>query len=57
MYYSYNSPYIIRMIKSKNMRWAGCVACMEKREISKTFWLECVKRIDHLEDLAIEGNN
>jgi hypothetical protein len=25
----YSSPHIIRMIKSRRMRWAGHVACME----------------------------
>jgi len=27
----YSSPNIIRMIKSRRMRWAGHVACMEDR--------------------------
>jgi hypothetical protein len=27
----YSSPYIIRVIKSRRMRWAGHVACTEKR--------------------------
>jgi hypothetical protein len=29
----YSSPNIIRMIKSRRMRWAGHVARMEKREM------------------------
>ena len=28
----YRSPNIIRMIKSRRMRWAGHVACMGKRK-------------------------
>jgi hypothetical protein len=27
----YSSPYIIRQIKSRRMRWAGHVACMRER--------------------------
>ena len=26
--YLYSSPNIVRVIKSKRMRWAGCAACM-----------------------------
>jgi hypothetical protein len=29
----YCSPNIIRVIKSRGMRWAGLVACMGRREV------------------------
>jgi hypothetical protein len=31
MFVFYSSPNIIRMIKSRKMRWAGHVACMGKK--------------------------
>jgi len=31
----YSSPSIIRMIKSRRMRWAGHVACMRKKRGSQ----------------------
>jgi hypothetical protein len=34
----YSSPNIIRVIKSRRMKWAGHVACMGKREVQTGFW-------------------
>jgi hypothetical protein len=39
----FSSPDIIRMIKSRRMRWAGHVACMRVREICTKFWLKSLK--------------
>jgi hypothetical protein len=36
----YSSPSIIRMIKSRRMRWAGHLACMERRGMRIGFWWE-----------------
>jgi hypothetical protein len=33
----YSSPNIIRVIKSRRMRWVGRVACMGKREVHTGF--------------------
>jgi len=34
----YNSPNIIRVIKSRRIRWAGFVARGRRREAYKGFW-------------------
>ena len=36
----YLSPNIIRVIKSRRMRWTGHVACMERGEVQTEFWWE-----------------
>jgi hypothetical protein len=49
----YSSPSIIRMIKSRRMRWAGHVAQMgEKRN---AYWWESQKEGDHWEDQGVSG--
>jgi hypothetical protein len=50
----YSSPSIIRMIKSRRVRWAGPVARMgEKRHIG--YWWGSQKVTDHWEDLDVGG--
>jgi hypothetical protein len=49
----YSSPGITRQIKSRRMRWAGHVVCIEKGEKCTGFWWESPKERDHLEDLGI----
>jgi hypothetical protein len=44
LYYSLS---IIRMIKSRRMRWAGHVARMGRRELHVEFWWESRKERDH----------
>ena len=34
----YSSPNIVRVIKSRRMRWAGHVACMGRGEAYTEFW-------------------
>jgi hypothetical protein len=43
----YCSPSIIRMIKSRRMRWAGHVARMGEKRKAYRFWWECQKERDH----------
>jgi hypothetical protein len=42
----YSSPSIIRMIKSRRMRWKGHVAHMGRRGINIGFWWERRKEKD-----------
>jgi hypothetical protein len=47
---SYSSPNIIRVIKSRRMRW-------ERREVCTKFWLESLKGRDLSEVLGADGRN
>jgi hypothetical protein len=35
----YSSPNIVRVIKSRRMRWVGHITCMEREEMFTGFWL------------------
>jgi hypothetical protein len=48
------SPNIIRVIKSRRMRWAEHVARMREMRMNTIFWLENLKGREHLEDLDID---
>jgi hypothetical protein len=39
----YSSPNIIRIIKSRRIRWAGHVACMGEMRNAYRIWLESLK--------------
>jgi hypothetical protein len=43
----YSSLSIIRIIRERNMRWTGYVACMERRGMHTGFWLESKKERNH----------
>jgi hypothetical protein len=43
----YSSPSIIRVIKSRTMRWAWYVARMGRKGMQIGFWLETQKEKDH----------
>jgi len=49
----YSSPNMIRVIKSRRMRWAGHVARMEGGEVFTGFWLGGPKGRDHCEDVGV----
>jgi hypothetical protein len=50
----YSSSNIVRVIKSRRMRWAGHAARMgEGREVLTRFWLGGPKARDHWEDLGV----
>jgi hypothetical protein len=52
----YSSPNIIRIIKSRRMRWAGHVARIgEKRNTYIRYWWESQKERDHQEDQNVGG--
>jgi hypothetical protein len=48
----YFIPNIIRAIKSRRMRWAGHVACMEERRGVYRILVGNMRERDHLEDQA-----
>jgi hypothetical protein len=52
----YSSPNIVRVIKSRRMRWAGHVARMGRGEAFTGFWLGGPKVRDHWEDLGVGGS-
>jgi len=51
----YPSPNIVRVIKSRRMRWAGHVACMgERRGVYRVLVGENCER-NHLVDTGVDG--
>jgi hypothetical protein len=52
LYALYSSPNIIRVIKSRKLRWAGHVACMGER---RGAYRGNPREGDHLEDTGVDG--
>ena len=51
----YCSPNIVRVMKSRRMRWAGQVARMGRGEAYTGFWWGNLREGDHVEDPGIDG--
>jgi hypothetical protein len=52
----YSLPNIVRVIKSRRIRWAGHVACMgEGRSVYRVLGLGGLKGRDHRDDLIVGG--
>ena len=51
----YSSPNIVRVIKSRRMRWAGHVAHMGEEMGCRGSWWGNRREGDHLGDLGIDG--
>jgi hypothetical protein len=51
----YSSLNIIRVIKSRKIRWADHIARMGKREVHTGFWWGNLREGDHLGDPGVDG--
>jgi hypothetical protein len=51
----YSSPSIIRMIKSRRMRWAEHVVRVGRREMHMGYWSESQVERNHWEDQCVDG--
>ena len=52
----YSSPNIIRVIKSRRIRWAGRVNVWETEEVHTGFLQGDLRERSHLDDLSIDWN-
>jgi hypothetical protein len=51
----YSSPNIVRVIKSRRMRWVEHVACMGEKRVVYRMLVGNSKERDHLEDPGVDG--
>jgi hypothetical protein len=51
----YSTPNVIRVIKSRRIRWAGHIARMGKREVHTGFWWGDLREGDHFGDQGVDG--
>jgi hypothetical protein len=51
----YSLPNIVRVIKSRRMRWAGHVARMGKREVCTGLWWGNLRERDRWGDRGVDG--
>jgi hypothetical protein len=54
LYALYSSQNIIRVIKSRRLRWAGHVACMGRGEVHTGLYWGNLREGDHLEDPGVD---
>jgi hypothetical protein len=50
----YYSPKVIRVVKSRRMRWVGHVESRGRREVYTGFWWGYLKVRDHLGDPGVD---
>jgi hypothetical protein len=51
----YSSPSIIRVIKSRRLRWEGHVARMGRGDVHTGYWWGNLREGDHLENPGVDG--
>ena len=51
----YCSPNIVRVIKSRRMRWARHIARMRRGDLHTGFWWGNLRTTDYLEDPDVDG--
>jgi len=51
----YSSLDIIRVIKTRGMRWTGPAALIGEKRVYTGFWWETFRERDHLEDPGVDG--
>jgi hypothetical protein len=51
----YSSPNVVRVMKSRRMRWTGHVARMGRREACIGFWWGNPRERDHRRDPGVNG--
>jgi hypothetical protein len=51
----YSEPSIVKVTKSRRMRWAGNVARMGGQEMYTRFWWEHLRERDRFEDPSVDG--
>jgi hypothetical protein len=55
LYALYSSPNIIRVIKSRRLRWAGHVARMGERRCAYRALVWKLREVDHLKNPGVDG--
>ena len=54
LYDLYSTPDVIRMIKSKMIRWAGHMARVAERRMHAVFWWVNLREMDYLDDTGVD---